>query len=161
MTKPQIIRTETGEELVVLSRREYDELLSRLDDEAAEDAALARLSDARADELGLPESVWEAIEAAPSPVGPLRKWRELTQKELAERAEITQGYLSEIEAGKKTGDLSTLRAIARALDVPVENVMPEEEEPKPRKPVRTSKGRVATARKTGRRRGSDPKRLAG
>jgi hypothetical protein len=34
---PQFLRTETGEELVVLSRREYDALLASLGDEEAED----------------------------------------------------------------------------------------------------------------------------
>ncbi|MGM0703841.1 MAG: helix-turn-helix domain-containing protein [Pseudomonadota bacterium] len=37
--------------------------------------------------------------------------------ELAEKAGISQGYLSEIEAGKKTGSLGVLKRIAEALDV--------------------------------------------
>lgn len=35
--KPQFITTEGGEELVILSRREYDALLASLGDEEAED----------------------------------------------------------------------------------------------------------------------------
>ncbi len=35
--KPQIITTDAGEELVILSRREYDSLLARLGYEEAED----------------------------------------------------------------------------------------------------------------------------
>jgi hypothetical protein len=35
--EPQFLRTESGEELVVLSRRDYDSLLARLGDEEAED----------------------------------------------------------------------------------------------------------------------------
>jgi hypothetical protein len=35
--KPHVITTDSGEELVVLSRREYDSLLARLGDEEAED----------------------------------------------------------------------------------------------------------------------------
>jgi hypothetical protein len=41
--KPQFLRTETGEELVVLSRREYDSLLARLGDEEAEDRMTVRI----------------------------------------------------------------------------------------------------------------------
>jgi PHD/YefM family antitoxin component YafN of YafNO toxin-antitoxin module len=37
----QIIKTESGEELVVLPRREYDALMARLGDEEAEDRILA------------------------------------------------------------------------------------------------------------------------
>jgi len=128
MGAPQIITTESGEELVVLTRRDYDALLARLGDEDAEDAMAARIieeSRARGD-AALPMSVWEEIDAAPSPVGPIRKWRKLTQAELAEKAGISQGYLSEIEAGKKTGDVRTLRAIAQALGVGLDDVTKDE-----------------------------------
>ena len=42
---PQFLRTETGEELVVLSRREYDSLLARLGDEEAEDRMTVLLAE--------------------------------------------------------------------------------------------------------------------
>ena len=42
---PQFIRTEGGEELVVLTRHAYDTLLARLGDEAAEDRAVARMAE--------------------------------------------------------------------------------------------------------------------
>ena len=129
MRAPQIITTETGEELVVLSRRDYDAMRARAGDEDAEDAMTARLIDearARGD-AALPVSVWEEIEAAPSPIGPLRKWRGLTQEALAAKAGISQPYLSAIEAGKKTGDVGTLRTIATALGVGLDDVAPEQE----------------------------------
>ena len=125
MSDPQIIITESGEELVVLSRREYDALLARLGDEAAEDRMSVRILKERARDVALPISLWEEIEAASSPIGPIRKWRGLTQAELATLARISQGFLSEIESGKKSGDLSTLRAIASALNVGLEDVTPE------------------------------------
>ena len=43
--KPQIITTDSGEELVVLSRREYDALLAQLGDEEAEDRMTMLLAD--------------------------------------------------------------------------------------------------------------------
>lgn len=43
--KPQFITTEAGEELVVLSRREYDSLLARLGDEEAEDRMTVLIAD--------------------------------------------------------------------------------------------------------------------
>ena len=42
---PQFLRTQTGEELVVLSRREYDSLLARLGDEEAEDRMTVLLAE--------------------------------------------------------------------------------------------------------------------
>ena len=43
--KPTFITTDGGEELVVLSRREYDSLLARLGDEDAEDRMTVRIAD--------------------------------------------------------------------------------------------------------------------
>ena len=43
MSKPQFIRTEAGEEFVVLSRRDYDAMRARLGDEDAEDRMTARM----------------------------------------------------------------------------------------------------------------------
>jgi DNA-binding XRE family transcriptional regulator len=127
MNKPQFIKTDRGEELVVLSRRDYDILRARAGDEEAEDLMSERIireSVARGD-IALPLSVWDEIHASPSPIGPIRKWRGLTQEDLAKKAGISQGYLSELETGKKTGDIATLRAIAGSLDVSIEDVMPE------------------------------------
>jgi hypothetical protein len=42
--KLQILRTDQGEELVVLSRRDYDILLARLGDEEAEDRMTLKLA---------------------------------------------------------------------------------------------------------------------
>ena len=126
MSKPQIIKTASGEELVVLPRRDYDAMRARLGDEEAEDAMSARILKERARDAAFPLTVWDEIHAAPSPIGPLRKWRGLTQDALAEKAGISQPYLSAIEGGKKTGDVATLRAIANALGVGLDDVTPDE-----------------------------------
>ena len=122
MSKPQIIRTEAGEELVVLSRRDYDAMRARLGDEDAEDRMTARIIKEKSRGVAAPLSVWDEIEAASSPIGPLRKWRKLTQEELAAKAGISQGYLSELETGRKVGDLATLRRVAAALGVALDDV---------------------------------------
>ena len=126
MSKPQIIRTPLGEELVVLPREEYEVLLARLGDEGAEDAVSARLiredleAEKRGDEIFLPLEVWEQIEAGMHPITAIRRYRGLTQVQLAGRAGITQGFLSEIENRKKTGDVSVLKRIAAALGAPLD-----------------------------------------
>ena len=50
----------------------------------------------------------------------------MSQDTLAKRAGITQSYLSEIEIGRKTGDVRTLRKLADALKVSLDNLVPEE-----------------------------------
>lgn len=126
MGQPQIIRTDGGEELVVLSRRDYDMLLARLGDEDAEDRASERLIDeaqeriARGEDIALPLETWERIEAGMHPIEAIRRFRGLTQTQLARKAGITQGFLSEIENRKKTGDVSVLKRIAAALGAPLD-----------------------------------------
>jgi hypothetical protein len=57
----QTLTTESGDELVVLSRRDYDALLARRGDEDAEDRmTLILTAEARAEEP-LPEAVSPAI----------------------------------------------------------------------------------------------------
>lgn len=117
MNKLQIIKTDAGEELVVLSVRDYEALRARAGDADAEDLMTARIIAEQRHETALPIEIWEEIEKAPSPIGPLRRWRELTQDQLAKKAKITQPYLSALESGKKSGDVTTLKALAKALEV--------------------------------------------
>lgn len=49
----------------------------------------------------------------------VRKMKEISQKELASKADITQSYLSLIESDKKDPNLKTLKEISLALDVPL------------------------------------------
>jgi transcriptional regulator with XRE-family HTH domain len=58
---------------------------------------------------------------------PLRVWREhrgLALREVARRAGISAGMLSEIEAGKKEGSIRTLAALTRALGVDSDDLIP-------------------------------------
>lgn len=48
-----------------------------------------------------------------------RQQRDLTQPELAMRAEISPSYLSVLEQGKRDPSFSTLQKVARALNVPL------------------------------------------
>jgi DNA-binding XRE family transcriptional regulator len=126
MNKPQIIKTDAGEDLIVLTQREYDAMRARAGDEEAEDAMTARIIAETADGVSLPLEMWDKIDAARSPIGPLRRWRELTQCVLAEAAGISQSYLSDLEAGKRKGDVDTLRKLAAALQVSLDDVLPDE-----------------------------------
>ncbi|WP_276199033.1 helix-turn-helix domain-containing protein [Chelatococcus sp. XZ-Ab1] len=125
MGKPQIIHTD-GEDLVVLSRRDYEALCARAGEEAAEDAMTARIvaetrdAIARGDDVALPGAVWDAIEAGENAVRVLRKHRGLTQAALAEAVGVSQGYIAELEGGRKSGTPETLRALAKALGVPLD-----------------------------------------
>lgn len=123
MSEPQIIRTPGGEELVVLPRAEYEALLERAGYEG-EDADDVALYDARKAELAagdgvLPVEVSAAILRGDSRLKAIRNWRGETQLHLASETGIGQGYLSDLESGRRTGTPETIAKIAQALNVPV------------------------------------------
>jgi hypothetical protein len=124
MSEPQIIRTPSGEELVVLPRAEYEALLERADHET-EDAEDAAIYDARKAELAaggvvLPQEVSAAILRGDSRLKAVRNWRDETQLRLNFKTGISQGYLSDLESGRRTGTPETIAKLAQALNVPVE-----------------------------------------
>lgn len=68
----------------------------------------------------LPDDVLDQISARQShPIKIIRKFRQMTQSDLAEKSGISRPYLTEIETGKKDGSLRAMKAIASALGVNV------------------------------------------
>lgn len=123
MNEPQIIRTPGGEELVILSRAEYDALLARAE-EAAEDEDDVAIYDARKAELTaggetLPAEVSALILRGNRLLAAIRKWRGLTQLHVNFKTDISQGYLSDLESGRRAGSRETLELLAKCYDVPV------------------------------------------
>lgn len=84
MRAPQIIRTAAGEELVVIPKSDYDELIAAYS-EAEEDAADLAIYDARKKELeegsnaALPAEVSASLLRGDSLLKAFRKWRGMTQ----------------------------------------------------------------------------------
>jgi hypothetical protein len=124
MSAPQIIRTPSGEELVALPRAEYEALLERADHDP-EDADDVAIYDARKAELAaggavLPPEVSSAILRGESRLKAVRNWRGQTQTRLEFKTGIGQGYLSDLESGRRAGTRDTMAKLAQALGVPVE-----------------------------------------
>ena len=68
----------------------------------------------------LPDDILDALTArAENPVKILRKYRGMTQQDLAARAGISRPYLTEIETGKKDGSIRAIKSLAAALGVSV------------------------------------------
>jgi transcriptional regulator with XRE-family HTH domain len=53
----------------------------------------------------------------------LRKARKMSQAALAERAHLTRAYVTRLEAGQQDPSLSTINALAKALGVPVTELL--------------------------------------
>lgn len=128
MTKVQFIKTTAGEELAILPRSEYERLTALAVGEDAGTARIvrrARAALAGGHEIVLPKTVVDRLVSGENPIRVLRERRDdMTQAELAVRIGITQGYLSELEAGKRKGPVALHQKIARALGVPIHLLLP-------------------------------------
>jgi DNA-binding XRE family transcriptional regulator len=105
--------------MVTIPQAEYERLVAdseMLADLAAYDAAKAEAGE------GMPLTVFSRIISGENPVKVIREWRGLTQAELARRADLHRVQLHDIESGKSRGSVETLKAIAVALDVPLDDV---------------------------------------
>jgi DNA-binding XRE family transcriptional regulator len=121
----QIIEKSGKPEYAVIPYAEYQELL-----EMAQDARDIQDADVAMAELsaGEDESIPAAIAKRLVSGGehPLKIWREYrgyTQESLGTEAGIGKSYVSQIEAGTKTGSTKVLRAIAKALQVEIDDLL--------------------------------------
>jgi DNA-binding XRE family transcriptional regulator len=123
MNAPQIIKTSTGEELVVIPKADYEALLLAAE-EALEGAADVAIYDERKAELRtekpLPAEVTMDILRGSSRLKALRSWRKLTQADLAGAIGVSQGFLSDLESNRRKPSAQTGGMLAKALDIPAE-----------------------------------------
>ncbi|PBB82579.1 transcriptional regulator [Mesorhizobium sp. WSM3879] len=123
MNAPQIIKTSTGEELVVIPKADYEALLHALEDAA--DVAIydERKADLKT-ERTLPADVTMDVLRGSSRLKALRNWRKLTQAELAAAIGVSQGFLSDLESNRRKPSEQTSAMLAKALDIPGEWIEP-------------------------------------
>lgn len=119
----QFKKTDKGE-FAILPRVEYEKLAARAA-EADEDAGTARIvARARKDVAEgaplVPLEVAERIADGESPLKVLREWRDVTQAYLSFKTNIGQGYISDIENGRRKGTAAAWSAIAKVLNVPLD-----------------------------------------
>jgi ribosome-binding protein aMBF1 (putative translation factor) len=111
-------------EIAILPRKEYEALVAKAA-EADEDAGSARLvararKDIAAGAPLLPKDVVDRLAKGESPIRVLREWRDVTQMHLSFKTNLSQGHISDIESGRRTGTPAALRRIADALEVPLD-----------------------------------------
>ena len=124
MPRLQIIDTPDGERLVVLPINEYEQLCEaaeNLADIQAFDEAKRRLAEGK-EEL-IPAEFADRIINGENSVRVWREFRGLSVKELAEKAEISGAYLSQIEGGSREGSISTMKTLATALSLDLDDLV--------------------------------------
>ena len=113
--------TLAGEEYVVVPRADYDALRSAAQDEISDNTLLAQVL-ADPDEEWVSADVVRRIALGENPVRVWRTYRGMKAGDLAAAAGVAASYLSAIENGKKPGSVSTLKRIAAALDVALDDL---------------------------------------
>ena len=71
----------------------------------------------------IPSEVAFALLDGENPVKVWREYRGLTQQHLAETAGISTPYLSQIETGKRTGTTEVLLAVAKAMNLTLDDIL--------------------------------------
>jgi hypothetical protein len=111
-------------EIAILPRKEYEALAAKAA-EADEDAGTARIVARARQEIAagtplLPKSVVDRLGKGENPVRVLREWRDVTQLYLSFKTGLSQGYISDVETGRRKGAAAALRRIADVLKVPLD-----------------------------------------
>jgi DNA-binding XRE family transcriptional regulator len=124
MNKPDVITTPSGDKMVILPLAEYERLVGAaedLSDVRAYDRAKQRLA-AGEDELIPAEFVDRMLDGE----NKLRVWREfrgMSGKELAEKTGLAAPHISQLETGQRDGTVETLKKIAAALRVDIDDIV--------------------------------------
>jgi len=119
----QVIEKDGKPEWAVIPYEEYERLMEEaemLQDVRAYDEAKKAI--AEGEEL-IPSEVTYAILDGLNPVRVWREHRGLTQQQLAEAVGISVPYLSQIESGKRRGSAEVLAAIAKALQLSLDDIV--------------------------------------
>jgi len=108
----------------------YDEYLNLLtlaeSSQDASDAREAMVELASDEDEVIPANiVGRLISGDDHPLRVWREYREFTQEALGHIAGVGKSYISQIEAGKKSGSAKVLKALAGALQVDIDDLLVE------------------------------------
>ncbi|HEY7999993.1 MAG TPA: helix-turn-helix transcriptional regulator [Pseudolabrys sp.] len=116
-------KTDKGE-VAILPRKDYEALAAKAA-EADEDIGTARLVARARKEIAagdplIPKAVVDRIAKGEGALRVLREWRDVPQLYLSFKTDIGQGYLSDLENGRRKGTAEVWKRIAKVLDVPLD-----------------------------------------
>lgn len=118
--KVQFIEHNGQKQFAVIPVQIYEKLLEKaemMDDLRAFDEALA------SNEESIPGDVVDRILNGENKMKVWREFRGLTQKELAGRCGLRQATIAQLEGGNRNGSLATLKAVAGALDLDLDDLV--------------------------------------
>jgi ribosome-binding protein aMBF1 (putative translation factor) len=119
-------KTNRGE-VAILPRKEYEVLAAKAR-EADEDFGTARLVARARKQIAagmplIPKQVVDRIASGENALRTFREWRGKTQLDIAHKTKIGQGYISDLESGRRKGTTAALKKIADVLKVPLDLIV--------------------------------------
>jgi DNA-binding XRE family transcriptional regulator len=114
LTGAELVEDPDRAELVVMTPEDFTDLI--------EDAAATAAYHHTRDQERVPIGVVDRLIAGENPIRVWREHRGYTLRQLAERAWVGIGYLSQIENGERKGTIETLKKIATALEVDIDDL---------------------------------------
>jgi DNA-binding XRE family transcriptional regulator len=119
----QIIERDGRPEWAVIPYAEYQRMVARLEelqDVADAEAALAAIE--RGDEELIPGEIVDRLHGGENRLKIWREYRGLTQAALAGAADVSQGMITMIETGRRSGSVPVLKRLAGALRLEVDDL---------------------------------------
>ncbi len=111
----EIVSEDDPAEFVMMTVDDYDEAL--------EDAAAAAACARTRGEESLPIELVDRLLAGESPIRIWREHRKMTLAGLAGNTGIAKGHLSQLENGERNGTIETIKKLAAALNVDLEDIV--------------------------------------
>jgi hypothetical protein len=118
--------TDKGE-VAILPRKDYEALVARAE-EADEVLGSSRLVARARKEISagiplIPKEVVDRFAKGENALRVLREWRGRTKLYIAHKTNLGQGYISDLESGRRKGTIAALKKIADALKVPLDLIL--------------------------------------
>ena len=119
-------KTEKGE-IAILTRKDYEALAAKAQ-EVDEDIGTARLVARARKEISaamplVPKDVVDRISGGENALRVFREWRGKTQSYISHKTNIGQGYISDLESGRRKGTTAAMKKIAHVLKVPLDLIV--------------------------------------
>jgi Helix-turn-helix len=118
--------TDKGE-VAILRRKDYEALAAKAQ-EADEDFGTARLVARARKEIAagmplIPKEIVDRISDGENALRVFREWRGKTQLYISRKTDIGQGYISDLECGRRKGTAAALKKIADVLKIPLDLIV--------------------------------------
>jgi ribosome-binding protein aMBF1 (putative translation factor) len=114
-------------EVAILPRKDYEALAAKAQ-KADEDFGTARLVARARKEMAagmplIPKEVVDRIAGGENALRVVREWRGKTQLYISQKTNVGQGYISDLESGRRTGTTAALKKIADVLKIPLDLIV--------------------------------------